>query len=442
MERTGLKLRPRQYDSLKTATASRISALHLRDEVEYCRLLRDGGLVSETEWQYLARLLTNKESYFFRDSGQMALLRDSILPELINRNKSTKSLRIWSAGCSTGEEAYTLAMLVDELLRRAKNLDWKITVIGSDIDHNALEHARQGIYSQWSFRMVDPEIKRRYFDHLNNGWQVLEPLRSLIDFKPCNLVADPFPSSATGIFEMDLILCRNVFIYFESRAVAEVLEKFAKTLNFGGYLMTGHVETRGLIHPPLTTRSFPESDVYRKDGHASQAGLKSPQAHSAVRRTFSAPSKPKPLSTEEIDTLGLRLDPEPEQVVLLVARDFANLGQHEEAIKFCRKLIEEFPFSAAPYELLASIAQELGCDDEAKAHLKKALYLSPKSPYLYMELGALYHKEGDDLRAEKMRHSALELLRTSPPEAVVGSSGGPDAQECIRILTELHSEGA
>jgi tetratricopeptide (TPR) repeat protein len=161
-----------------------------------------------------------------------------------------------------------------------------------------------------------------------------------------------------------------------------------------------------------------------------------------VCRTFSTPPNPDPLTDAHIDTLGLHLDPGREQVLLLMTRDLANLGQHEEAINCCRKLTDEFPFSAAPYELLASIAQELGSDEEAKTHLKKALYLSPKSPRIYMELGALYHKEGDQVRAKKMRQSALELLRDSPSEETIGSSVRPDTQECIRILTELSLEGA
>jgi len=446
-ERIGLKLRASQLSSLRTKTESRISALNLSCEDEYCQLLNDGGPVAEVEWQYITGLLTNKESYFFRDKGQMLLLRDYILPELIDRNKATQTLRVWSAGCSTGEEAYTLSMLIDELRPKLNLRNWKITIIGTDIDSKVLRHARRGIYGTWSFRMIDPATKQRYFRHKTEGWEVLEPVYSSVVFMDCNLVADKYPNSSVGLCDMDLILCRNVFIYFEPRAVEKVLCKFSQTLRDGGYLMTGHVETRGLAVAPFNSRCFPESELYQKGGptlgkkskpvqvrHPSPVALPR-HARNAVKRT-----EPPPVALS--DRPGRQQGSEREKTLVVLAQSLADFGQYDEAVQCCQKLILEFPFLASPYQILASIAQERGQREDAKAMLKKALYLSPEEPYTYMELGAIYSDEGDRGRARKMFASALELLRHLAPDSIVGFSGRPNAGECIKHLTEMSDEGA
>jgi chemotaxis protein methyltransferase CheR len=444
MERTGLKLRLRQRETLQINLAARISALNLKDEDEYFRLLRDGGLVAELEWQHHARLLTNKESYFFRDKGQIALLRDHILPELIERNRSRKTLRMWSAGCSTGEEAYTLSMLAGGLLPRLKFEDWQISIIGTDIDGKALNHARKGLYGSWSFRMVDPATRLRFFRHHGEGWQVLEPYLSSVEFKNSNLVADDFPNRLTGLCDMDLILCRNVFIYFDDKAVATVLDKFAQTLRDGGYLMTGHVETRGVTESPLNTISFPESEIYQKKS-AQRENPKDVQtqrtAASALSLTLNAAQVPDSLTTTIHEPQDHQTAEVQDQRLLTQAREFADLGKYVEAVDCCLELTREYPFMAEPYELLASMAQEQGRNEEAKDLLKKALYLSPEEPYLYMELGTVYSGEGDTAKAHKMYQSARELLRHLPHESLVGFSGGASVRECIQHLTELMGGG-
>ena len=155
-------------------------------------------------------LLTNGETYFFRDHGQFDLLRLRLLPELIERRRDAKTLRLWSAGCSSGEEAYSLAMLLDMLL--PKRDGWNILILGSDIDEAALAKARRGHYGQWSFRMAPPALKQRYFQRKGDEWMLDERIRSMVTFRTSNLIGETFPSAE--LRDMDLILCRNVFIYF------------------------------------------------------------------------------------------------------------------------------------------------------------------------------------------------------------------------------------
>jgi chemotaxis protein methyltransferase CheR len=487
---TGLQLRPRERDALRTTLAVRMAALNLHDTDAYRRLLEAGTLDAEHEWEQLTGRLTNNESYFFRDKGQMALLRDRILPELIARNRGRRSLRLWSAGCSTGEEAYSLAMLVEELLPQrgaASGAPWEILILGTDLDAPALQVARQGIYSAWSFRTMESTRQQRWFQHGESGWQVAEECRAMVSFRRCNLAIDSFPSAKLGIDEMDLILCRNVFIYFAPAAVSAVLPKFARTLREGGYLMTGHSETLGQLVEPLAKRHFPESVVYQrvKQATARVRTSEEPAARSSRSVPVHAPAPPHPPATgqtrrqtstvpamEPKDTapssVGRRaeralseaetlygvgdnpgvirvlqgfVEPAGARALLLLAHAHANLGHAEEAAADCQRLIAAFPFAAEPYELLSALAQEQGRYDDAKLLLKQAVYLASDMPTPCLELSELYDHEGDRVRARKMRSIALELLKRMPAEAMIGFYGGPTAQEWIRHLEQRLTEG-
>ena len=174
---TGLHIRAQDMEGLRSKIYMRMRALKLSDPQRYYELLEAGTdwqtnsnvLQSESEWKDLTLLLTTGESYFFRDRGQMKLLETQILPELIDKQKNSRSLRIWSAGCSTGEEPYSLAIMLQKLIPNW--CDWKIFILGTDINQSNLEKAKRGIYSDWSFRLVDPEVRDLYFQPHRNGWK-------------------------------------------------------------------------------------------------------------------------------------------------------------------------------------------------------------------------------------------------------------------------------
>ena len=463
-----------------------MSSLKLCDADQYYQMLQTGSHEADREWAQLVTCFTNGESYFFRDKGQMALLRERILPELIQRNRSKRSLRIWSAGCSTGEEAYSLAILVAELLPQSATTSshWEIKILGTDINERSLEHARAGIYGEWSFRTMQAGLQQRCFLPTASGWQVEEPNRSLVRFAKCNLAEDTYPDTASGICDMDLILCRNVFIYLEREAVAAIMSRFALTLSEGGYLMTGHAETLGIHVPSLQARIFPESVLFQRVNQDATDALKpTTTAHQPVilgvdpgqslnitrfRHPVLEPQEgsirnamPEALISHPdlkdcalleaedrcsagdymgvIRALAAMNMPVSERVIALQAWAHANQGNHSEAIVWCGRYIELCPFASEPYELLAMIAQDQKRDDEAKLFLKKAIYLAPASPHSYLELAEIYHLEGDYLRARKMREAALELLQKLSPVSPVNTFGGPLAQEWLLHLRQsLH----
>jgi len=352
---------------------------------------------------------TNGETYFFRDHGQFDLLRLRVLPELIGRRRGEKTLRLWSAGCASGEEAYSLAMLVDMLLPQRD--DWDILILGSDIDEAALAKARRGHYRQWSFRMAPPTLQQRHFRRNGAEWILNERIRRMVAFHAGDLVGKAFP--AGELQDMDLILCRNVFIYFDPDAVSAVADKLAATLSEGGYLMTGHTELIGHRMPNMQSRLFVEGVVYRRVAapEFTAPAAKTPAATSKVARFA-----PPPVSGE--CEPGMAIGPDA-QDLLAAARELADRGDYDMAERACRQVLAVAPLDAQPHFLLAQLAQLRGDFEQAGGLLDKTLYLDPRSVAAHLELAALCERADNLPRAQTLRRAALDIVRALPDATVI-----------------------
>ncbi|CAM2732327.1 methyltransferase involved in chemotaxis (CheR domain) [Legionella steigerwaltii] len=185
----------------------------------------------------LVAAITVGESYFFRDKSQMHLLESKLLPDLIKQKSRDFTLKIWSAGCSSGEEIYTIAMLLAELI---PNINiWDLYLLGTDINTNALQKATAATYGQWSMRSIPEQYLQRYF--LKNGrtYTLSPEIRNLVQFKYLNLCDNSYPSVINGVFEVDLILCRNVLIYFDNELAAKIMKKLSACMAENAYLILG-----------------------------------------------------------------------------------------------------------------------------------------------------------------------------------------------------------
>lgn len=282
---TGIEIRERDKTALVEKILLRMKALKLNSPEAYYQVLNFSSPESQEEWEKLVILLTNIESYFFRDTEQFTLLRDRILPELIERKRNTKTIRLCSAGCSSGEEPYSLAILLKELLPDLEQ--WNLVVLGIDINQEALQKAKAGIYRLWSFRRVDLEMVHRYFRLSNNQYHIDSSIKQMVTFHNLNLVQQFSPPSKPELGELDLIICRNVFIYFESAAIALVLNKFYEALSPLGYLITGHSELYGQNLSQFQTKVFPESVVYQR-----------PSDNLIGKTTVGIPSELNPISLD------------------------------------------------------------------------------------------------------------------------------------------------
>lgn len=438
----GLRVREQDFETLSLWSAQRMRTLALPGIEQYGALLADDNAAGRRERELLTVQFSTGESYFFRDAGQFDLLAATILPELIARRTHERSLRIWSAGCAAGEEAYSLAMLVDELAPRLAG--WQVLILGTDINSDALEKARRGEYRDWSFRTLDDKRKQRYFQPHGDQWRIDPHLRERVTFRGGDLLRDRFPDAQAGLSDFDLILCRNVFIYLDKPAVAQITAKFSATLADGGYLVTGHSELFGHDIAPLRVRLFAQSAVFQKTAQsAAESGLGEALAKVQVpavaallpalriERQVSrveqraAPTRPPAMPMADVDRL------------MQAAWRDADRGMPAAAEQDCRKAIALAAFDPRPYYLLAQLAQESGDPMQAKTLLTKVIYLDPSFIAAYLELGDLHAQVGEHDRARRMYETARTALGKLPAQAAVAAYGESTTADVLAYVERL-----
>lgn len=262
-ETAGLVLEDGTQKSLAAKLFCRLEELRLHSFTEYYSYLKFSP-GRKAEWQRLVPLLTNNETYFFREASQLAVLAPEVLPALKESKlaRGERSIRILSAGCSTGEEVYTLAMLLLE--SGSFSFDWDVRITGIDIDERVLDAARQGVYGERSLWAMEPHLVQRYLKRHGDKFAVRPVLRKWTGFAQGNLL--DLESVAGERF--DVILCRNVLIYFGSENMKRVLDNFDALQSPGSYLFLGHSESISGTRSSYLPLRYPGAIIYRKGGDA------------------------------------------------------------------------------------------------------------------------------------------------------------------------------
>lgn len=441
-ERTGLEVREDEELAFNTKIFARTKALKLPFPEAYYQLLESQTVESDQEWQHLAVLLTNPESFFFRDKRQLDLLKKHIIPELIQRKQQSKTIRVCSAGCSTGEEPYSLAILLKELIPNLE--EWNLTILGVDINPVSVEKAKAGIYRAWSFRGVDASIQQQYFKPERDRYQIQPQIRQMLDFEVLNLVKDPFPHPHSRLREMDLILCRNVFIYFGKSAIAAVLNKVYQALQPAGCLLTGHAELHAQDVSQFQTRVFSEAIVYQRPDHplshlplpaliktstpakdsektteiqSFSAGAIEPfqssrlTEHELIQRAENLlRQKAYHLAVQQTEK-ALELNPGNAFIHHLMARILSELDDWEKAIDHCQQAIEIDHSALSSYYLLAGLFERQGKIRQAEQILKQVIQLDSGSIAAYVKLSQIYQQEGDRRQTVRMQELAFAALK-------------------------------
>jgi len=258
-ERFGLYFDESQRQSLRTRLAGRLQALDLLSYEEYYRYLRFGPQ-REEELERMITHLTNNETYFYREVTQLKAFVEQIVPRIKEQKirSGEKSLRILSAGCSTGEEVHTLAMMLHDSGQFFWG--WQVEVIGLDVDDLALEKARRGLYFHNSFRGLAPEVVSRHFVPEGNGQVVKDPIRRMVKLRRGNLLD---PESYAGLPRLDAVVCRNVLIYFSDDAILRAVRLFGESLVPGGYLLLGHAESLARLTDSWSPIRFQGAVIYQ-----------------------------------------------------------------------------------------------------------------------------------------------------------------------------------
>jgi chemotaxis protein methyltransferase CheR len=277
-QRTGLHFGPESRFTLERRLRERLSVLNLSSFGQYHHYLRFGSRAID-EWDEAIDLLTTNETYFFREQRQLRAFQNELLPMLLAQTQSRRRLAIWSAGCSTGEEAYTIGILVQAShlfpSDRGAGGRWDVRIYGSDISRRCVAAARRGVYTESSFRVTSDEMRRAFFQERPDGWHVADSIRQMCHFGQMSLL-DEDRSKVLG--KADVIFCRNVLIYFDSRARKIAIDVLYDRLNPGGVLLLGHSESLLNVSTAFELLHLKDDLVYRKPVSARDtvSGLDSP----------------------------------------------------------------------------------------------------------------------------------------------------------------------
>jgi chemotaxis protein methyltransferase CheR len=259
--RTGIRVGESRRRVLAHTLKESAESVECADLDQLFLCLREARTDSEV-WNDLIRKVTIGETYFFRDPDTIEALRCHILPSLMARHQTDRALRLWSAGCATGEEPYTLAILLRQIL---SDIDqWKILILATDINRQALKHAAACRYRDWSFRETAPAVRSTYFTHDGNTYTLAPTVREMVTLAYHNLAEDNYPSPTSQTSNLDLILCRNVTIYLPMSLIQDIANRFYQCLSDGGWLIVGPSETHLEIYRQFRTLNFNGATAYQK----------------------------------------------------------------------------------------------------------------------------------------------------------------------------------
>lgn len=445
--RMGLHFPQERWPDLERSLIAALPELGHADLESSVRWLLTATL-TRTHIEILASYLTIGETYFFREKKSLEILETQIVPELLRaRHAGERHLRIWSAGCCTGEEPYSIAILLDRLI--PDQASWNITLLATDINPQFLRKAAEGTYSEWSFRRTPAWIKARYFKQRKDGrFELSAHIRNKVAFSYLNLADDIYPSLLNNTNAMDVIFCRNVLMYFTAQRAKAVVRNFHRALVKNGWLIVNPTETSANLFPFFAPVAFPGTVLYRKieegdlPGHASgtqprtirpAAPVFPVEAAQPLAPLQTTPPQAVPAAIMTPDDTHLRTPDE----LSLRARNCANQGRLDEAIAWCQQAIAVDKMNPARHYLLAAVQQELGQADAAAQSLNRALYLDSRFVLAHFALGNL--RLSQDRRREAERHftNTLAALRDHPHEAILPESEGLAAGRLVEIVASV-----
>ena len=261
-ENCGIYFQDNKKYLLESRLQKRINYLGLNSFDEYYSFINDAAK-SFHEKKYLYEAITINETFFFRNQPQFDALINTIFPDIIQRKRAAnqKKIKIWSAASSTGEEGYTIAMLIKDIIK-PKNPDFEFEIVGTDINNAVVDTAKKGIYKEYSIRQTPPYYLKKYFKRVDNTFELSPDITNMVNFKVMNLYDD---FAMKTMFNFDLIFCANVLIYFDTQSKIKVVSQLYDALNTGGYLFIGYSETLHGISKAFKLISFPKTIGYKKE---------------------------------------------------------------------------------------------------------------------------------------------------------------------------------
>lgn len=474
----GLHFPEDRWPDLMRGIESAASGFGYNDLPSFIGWLKSAPL-RKNQVEALAARLTVGETYFFREPDLFETLEKQILPKLIAERRSVdKRIRVWSAGCSTGEEAYSIAILLKRLIPDISG--WNVAIIGTDINPNALSKASVGRYGEWSFRGTARSFRDMYFKKTGDGlYEISGALKRMVSFSYLNLAEDAYPSLLNNTNAMDLIFCRNVLMYFSHERALKAVNGFHNCLVHGGWLALSPAESIRDLTRLFEFADFPRVALYRKplsalsrNVQAETVLFQNPQLKPGLKEAFvfeepetceyepmSAPVPAQaagrvkaPVETLEIEKAvaeyasgryveaasileGLCAKGKAgAEALSFLSRSYANQGKLEMAAKWCSAAISEEKLNPSHHYLLAIILQEQGLFEEAVKSLRNAIYLDHDFVLAYFMLGNLMARLGNAKESSKLFKNASRILGRHRPEDVIPGSDGMTAGRLSEII--------
>ncbi len=379
IDATGLAYYADKGEDLARRVRRRLSSLGLRDCASYMKVLRDSRR-GPAEWDALIAEITICETHMFRHTEQFDALRDLVLPDLIARNSSRRRLRIWSAGCATGAETYSMAILLKRELAHLV-AGWDVTILGTDINRQCLTQAREGRFEEWTFRSTPEELKHDCFSKEGNFWKIASKYKEGVSFQYHNLVEHSFPSLVNNLSAFDLIACRNVMIYFGPDVMQKMVRQFHDCLVPDGWLLVGPAEPNMTYFTSFRTVNVPGVTLYQRGGQ--EAANEDQFAYGAVAATL-----PPPVQIQEPAS-------EAAQPSLAEVRQQADRGEWKKSARSCEELLEKDNLNSAAHFYHALILEQMNRHAEAEQSLRRAIYLDRQFIMAHYHLGLFLQNRGD-----------------------------------------------
>ena len=417
--------------------------------------------LTKEQIKILAAYLTISETYFWREEPIFEALTQHILPALTaSKASGERKIKIWSAGCSTGEEAYSLAIAVHKAV---PNLgDWQILIMGTDMNPKALEKANNGIYGKWSFRNCPKWLISNYFRPKGNeSYEIVPFIKDMVKFSNLNLTEDNFPSVYNNTNNIDILFCRNVLMYFTEDWVNKIASNFFRSLNPNGWFVVSSCELSSQLYPQFRTIYYPGAIMYQKGNLSQMDPMNIPVSVIEPNISRSIPAsvviRPSPilpdpiqvavqLAASDTSEVGVKAPTEVGNEradipiytnvndIILNIRMLANDGEQLRALVLCNETIEKNKFDKVLYFLRASILQELDRDHEAIGSLKQVIYLDHDCIMGYFCLGNLYVQIGRQKIAKKYFNVALDLLKDKPDNEILPELEGLSVKYMREII--------
>ncbi len=426
IESTGLAFYAERDSLLTEVVKARLTNLGLRDCSAYTRFLTEGE-EGGAEMELLIGQLTIGETYFFRDQEQFAAIRDIILPDILENKRSSKELRIWSAGCSTGAEPYSLAILLaDEMARQIAG--WKVSIYASDLNRSFLAQAAAGKYRAWALRATSEKVKSECFSNQGLLWTLHPRYREWVSFHHVNLAgeqkATPWPTGT----HIDLILCRNVMIYFAPEGARRLIGRLHEFLEEGGWLLVGGAESNIENYKAFRSVKADGARLFQKVAAPSprrEAAPEHPQV--ACVTTPGPPAEASTILRAQHDAEGLR--------------EIADRGDWQGAAQYGERLLERDRLNPAVHFYQALIFENLGILNEAARFLRQAIYLDRKFALAHYHMGLALERDRHARAASRSFENVLRVLGDMPNDAAVRAGPGITVA-ALRDLARTRLENA